>query len=233
MAAIHKQLRPIMSSGESPLVLIVDDDVRVCEALGELLASVGIDSLRFTSAEELIAADIPDRPGCLVLDVRMPGGSGLELHRQMMGARRLARPVIFITGHGDIPMSVQAIKAGAVDFLVKPVRDQTLLDAVSAAIALDRTRRREAAACDLLLERYARLTPREREVMRHVCLGKLNKQIAYLLQISEVTVKLHRGNVMGKMQLASIGELIRAWEVIWPALAGSDRDATTSRNAAA
>lgn len=222
-----------MFAGEDPLVLIVDDDANVRDALGELLASVGIDSRRFASAQELMSADLPDCPGCLVLDVRMPGCSGLELQRQVHADRRFAKPVIFLTGHGDIPMSVEAMKAGAVDFLVKPVRDQTLLDAVSTGVELDRTRRKAAAICDSLLERFARLTPREREVMGYVCLGRLNKQIAYLMGISQVTVKLHRGNVMSKMELASVGELIRAWEILSPHLAAMEQSPSTRRDSPA
>ncbi|WP_420138927.1 response regulator transcription factor [Sphingomonas sp.] len=208
-----------MPAGDAPLVLILDDDGRVRDALSELLASVGIESLSFAAPADLILADLPDRPGCIILDVRMPGGSGLELQRQALDDRRLSKPIIFLTGHGDIPMSVQAMKAGAVDFLVKPARDQTLLDAVSTGIERDRIQRKAAGIRNALLHRYARLTPREREVMGFVCLGRLNKQIAYAMDISEVTVKLHRGNVMSKMEFATVGELIRAWELIEPALA--------------
>ncbi|WP_442679224.1 response regulator transcription factor [Sphingomonas sp. ASY06-1R] len=221
-----------MRTGDTPLVLIVDDDTNVRDALGELLASVGIESLAFASPADLIAATLPDRPGCIILDVRMPGGSGLELQRQALDDRRLSKPIIFLTGHGDIPMSVQAMKAGAVDFLVKPARDQTLLDAVTTGIERDRARRKADHIRDALLQRYARLTPREREVMGFVCLGRLNKQIAYAMEISEVTVKLHRGNVMSKMEFGTVGALIRAWEVIQPALIAQDNKAVRQEAAA-
>jgi FixJ family two-component response regulator len=202
---------------EQPLVLIVDDDDAVRAALEELLCSVGIETRSYASARELLVAEPEDRPGCLILDVRLPGGSGLELQHRLVSARD-AKPIVFLTGHGDIPMSVEAMKAGAVDFLTKPVRDQTLLDAVSTGIARDRARRAERQVSGQLLERHALLTPREREVFRHVAKGRLNKQVAYDLTISEVTVKLHRGNVMRKMETATIGELIRAWEIIAPHL---------------
>jgi FixJ family two-component response regulator len=206
-----------MPRHEQPLVLIVDDDGAVRAALEELLCSVGIETRSYASARELLVAEPEDRPGCLILDVRLPGGSGLELQHRLVSARD-AKPIVFLTGHGDIPMSVEAMKAGAVDFLTKPVRDQTLLDAVSTGIARDRARRAERHVSDQLLERHASLTPREREVFRHVAQGRLNKQVAYDLTISEVTVKLHRGNVMRKMETATIGELIRAWEIIAPHL---------------
>ena len=143
----------------------------------------------------------------------MPGSSGLDLQRHLTSSGN-PKPIIFLTAHGDIPMTVQAMKAGAVDFLTKPVRDQTLLDAVNAAIALDAARRAEAARIKGYVERMQTLTPREREIMHEVAQGRLNKQIAFDLGISEVTVKLHRGNLMRKMEVASIGELIRAWEAL-------------------
>lgn len=206
-----------MQIAEAPLITIVDDDAAIRDAVGDLLASVGIEAVSYGSTHEVMAAAQPDRPGCLILDVRMPGGSGLDLQRQL-GSARGGKPIIFLTAHGDIPMSVQAMKAGAVDFLTKPFRDQTLLDAVEAGIDRDREQRRAAHLRNLHLDRFATLTPREREVMQHVAMGRLNKQIAYDLGISEVTVKLHRGNVMGKMKLASVGELIRTWEIIAPHL---------------
>lgn len=206
-----------MSHQEQPLVVIVDDDSAVRAALQELLESVGIDAVSYASPRELLDAEREDRPGCLILDVRMPGSSGLDLQHRLVSARD-AKPIVFLTGHGDIPMSVEAMKAGAIDFLTKPVRDQTLLDAVSAGIARDRVRRAEMRVTDQLLGRYALLTPREREVLRLVAQGRLNKQVAYDLAISEVTVKLHRGNLMRKMEVATIGELIRAWETIAPFL---------------
>jgi FixJ family two-component response regulator len=196
---------------EQPLVIVVDDDASVREALSELILSAGFQPVSFASTRELLESDALDRPGCLILDVRMPGASGLDL-QQHLARNGKPKPIIFLTGHGDIPMSVQAMKAGAVDFLTKPVRDQTLLDAVTAAIEKDVALRSVVSIVKMHAERLATLTPRERQVFREVALGRLNKQIAFDLGISEVTVKLHRGNVMRKMQAASVGELIRAWE---------------------
>lgn len=198
---------------EEPLVIIVDDDEAVREGLSELILSAGLQPTAFASTRDLLEADILGRPGCLILDVRMPGASGLDLQHHLTRSGN-PKPVIFLTGHGDIPMTVQAMKAGAVDFLTKPVRDQTLLDAVIAAIATDARCRAEAELVERNVRRLETLTPREREVLHEVARGRLNKQIAYDLGISEVTVKLHRGNVMRKMQAASIGELIRAWETL-------------------
>jgi FixJ family two-component response regulator len=198
---------------EPPLVIVVDDDMAVREALLELIFSAGLQAVGFASTRDLLAADVLDRPGCLVLDVRMPGASGLDLQQQLTRSSN-PKPIIFLTGHGDIPMTVQAMKAGAVDFLTKPVRDQTLLDAVLAGIAVDAVRRSEAAIVKRNVERAETLTPREREVLHQVARGRMNKQIAFSLGITEVTVKLHRGNVMRKMEVASIGELIRAWETL-------------------
>ncbi|RVG69907.1 response regulator transcription factor [Sinorhizobium meliloti] len=196
-----------------PIVIIVDDDAAVREALSELILSAGLKPLSFASTREVLDADILDRPGCLILDVRMPGASGLHLQRHL-AENGNAKPIIFLTGHGDIPMTVQAMKAGAVDFLTKPVRDQTLLDAVITGIALDAARRANALIVSRNLERLETLTHREREILREVAQGRLNKQIAFDLGISEVTVKLHRANVMRKMGAGSIGELIRAWETL-------------------
>ena len=201
------------SEAEQPLVIIVDDDASVREALSELILSAGFQPVCFASTRELLDADVLDSPGCLILDVRMPGASGLDLQHHL-AQNGNPKPIIFLTGHGDIPMTVQAMKAGAVDFLTKPVRDQTLLDAVIAGIAMDAARRAEAVVVKRNVERLETLTPREREVLREVARGRLNKQIAFDLGISEVTVKLHRGNVMRKMEAASIGELIRAWETL-------------------
>jgi FixJ family two-component response regulator len=198
---------------DTPLVTIVDDDAAVREALQELIMSAGLESTCFASTRELLAADILDRPGCLILDVRMPGASGLDLQRQLAESGN-PKPIIFLTGHGDIPMSVQAMKSGAVDFLTKPFRDQALLDAVAAAIERDAAARARARIVGDTVRRMETLTPREREVMAEVARGRLNKQIAFDLGISEVTVKLHRGNVMRKMQAGSVGELIRAWETL-------------------
>lgn len=201
----------MVTSEDAPFVLIVDDDVEVRTAIGELMASVGIEAATYGSTRDLLEAPLPDRAGCLILDVRMPGSSGLDLQQQLAAAG-VMKPIIFLTGHGDIPMSVQAMKAGAIDFLTKPVRDQTLLDAVVAGIEQDKAQRASARVVQFHVDRFAKLTPRESQVMREVARGRLNKQIAYDLGISEITVKLHRSNVMKKMQAASVGELIRAWE---------------------
>jgi len=199
------------NDSDRPLVLIVDDDERMRMAVNELLLSVGIEAVTFPSASAVMEQKFPDRPGCLITDVRMPGSSGLDL-QQHLAASGNRKPIIFLTGHADIPMTVQAMKAGAVDFLTKPFRDQTLLDAVVAGIEKDRAQRSNAQVVNGNVERLETLTPRERQVLHEVARGRVNKQIAFDLGISEVTVKLHRGNVMRKMQAASIGELIRAWE---------------------
>jgi len=196
-----------------PLVIIVDDDASVREALADLILSSGYTTLSFGSTRELLDADVLDQPGCLVLDVRMPGASGLDLQQQLMRTGNL-KPLIFLTGHGDIPMTVQAMKAGAVDFLTKPVRDQTLLDAIAAAMARDSAQRAEAELVQRNLDRLGTLTPREREVLGEVARGRLNKQIAFDLGISEVTVKLHRSNAMRKMEIGSVGALVRLWETL-------------------
>jgi FixJ family two-component response regulator len=201
------------SEAEQPLVIIVDDDASVQEALSELILSAGFQHVCFSSTRELLDTDVLDRAGCLILDVRMPGASGLDLQRHLAQTGN-PKPVIFLTGHGDIAMTVQAMKAGAVDFLTKPVRDQTLLDAVIEGVAMDAARRAASAIVKRNIGRLETLTPREREVLHQVARGRLNKQIAFDLGISEVTVKLHRGNVMRKMEAASIGELIRAWETL-------------------
>jgi FixJ family two-component response regulator len=208
---------------ERPLILVVDDDERVREALTELLASVGLETACFASARELLDSALPERPGCIVLDVRLPGISGLEFQRHLASNGK-AKPIVFLTGHGDIPMSVQAMKAGAVDFLTKPVRDQALIDAIM--VGIDRDVAQQAAAENVRqhVERYQTLTPRERQVLREVARGRVNKQIAFDLGISEITVKLHRGNLMRKMRSASVGEIIRAWAALPPDL--RERDLT-------
>lgn len=196
-----------------PLVIIVDDDASVREALSELIQSAGFRSASFASAHELLEARVLDSPGCLILDVRMPGASGLDLQHYLI-RNGSPKPIIFLTGHGDIPMSVQAMKAGAVDFLTKPFRDQTLLDAVTVAIQRDIAQIADARRAKETFDRFATLTHRERQVMSEVARGRLNKQIAFDLGIKEITVKLHRGNVMRKMQAATLGELIRVWEML-------------------
>jgi FixJ family two-component response regulator len=198
-----------------PLVRVVDDDEGVRNSLSELMQSAGLDVACFASPKDLLAAELPERPGCLVLDVRMPGASGLDLQHQLASTGN-TMPIIFLTGYGDIPMTVQAMKAGAVDFLTKPVRDQTLLDAVITGIQRDIAQRVTEQTVKVNTGRFGTLTPREQQVMREVARGRLNKQIAFELGISEITVKLHRSNVMRKMQALSVGELIRAWETLPP-----------------
>lgn len=200
-----------------PVVLVVDDDAAIREALQELMLSVGIEAICFASTNALLEAGLPDRPGCLVLDVRMPGASGLDLQQQL-AANGNTKPIVFLTGHGDIPMTVQAMKAGAVDFLTKPFRDQSLLDAVAVGIERDLAQRAEARIVRQLADRYATLTARERQVLRLVAQGRLNKQIAYDLGISEVTVKLHRSSVMRKMRATTVGDLIHGWDMLPPKL---------------
>lgn len=195
---------------DRPLVLIVDDDDEVRLALEELMFSVGLEAMGFASTRGFLASAPPDRVGCLILDVRLPGLSGLDLQRQLV-QRGAARPIIFLTAYADIPMTVEAMKAGAVDFLVKPVCEQTLLDSVSQAIALDRRRRAEAARAQSLADRYAALTPREREVFHRVAAGRLGKQIAFELGISEATVKLHRRNLLRKLACEGGASLARLW----------------------
>ncbi len=208
---------------ERPLVLLVDDDASLREALSELVQSAGLEPACFASTAELLETDLLDAPGCLVLDVRLPGTSGLDLQERLLRSGN-PKPIIFLTGHGDIPMTVRAMKAGAVDFLTKPFRDQDLLDAVSAGIAIDVERRTLAAVVRRNVERLESLTPREREVLREVARGRVNKQIAFDLGIREVTVKLHRSNVMRKMQVVSIAELIRVWETLPMTLREAGRD---------
>ena len=212
-------LRASRAETTRPVVLIVDDDDEVRLSLHELMLSVDIETSCFASSREFLEARLPERPGCLLLDVRMPGTSGLDVQQQL-ASRGDTKPIIFLTGYGDIPMTVQAMKAGAVDFLTKPFREQTVLDAVVMAIELDVARQAETKTARHNIAQFATLTRREQQVMREVSLGRLNKQIAHDLGITEVTVKLHRGNVMRKMQAASIGELIRAWE----SLPGEVRD---------
>ena len=194
-------------SREAAAVYVVDDDVSVRESLRSLLRSVGLNVETFSTAEEFFASERPSSPGCLVLDVRMPGLSGLDVQARLAESH-LAMPIIFITGHGDIPMSVRAIKNGAVEFLTKPFRDQDLLDAVRQAVELDGENRRGAQARSALRQRYDSLTRREQEVLGFVVRGLTNKQVAVKLRISEATVKLHRGQMMKKMGAASLADLV-------------------------
>ena len=189
-------------------VFVIDDDDSMRRSLDSLLRSVGLDVHLFASAQEFMRAARPDAPGCLVLDVRLPGMSGLTFQQELAKAGTTL-PVIFITGHGDVPMTVRAMKAGAADFLTKPFEEQALLDAVDAAIARDRARRGDATRLAELEVRYRALTEREREVMKHVVAGRVNKQIAAALGLSLVTIKVHRGQVMRKMRAKSVPELVR------------------------
>lgn len=210
----HSQKTAADAEIERPLVLVVDGDEKIRTTVHALMSSVGIDTACFGSIRELSESALHQRPGCLVLDVRMPGGSsGLDFQSDLV-ANGDPKPIVFLTGHGDIPMTVQAMKQGAVDFLTKPARDQELLDAVAVGIARDIERRANARVIKQHLVRLETLTARERQVLREVVRGRMNKQIAFDFGISEVTVKLHRSNVMRKMQAASVGELIRAWETL-------------------
>lgn len=193
------------------VVFVIDDDPAMRTAIKELIEAVGISCQTFGSGQELLNAKLPDVPSCLVLDVRLPGLSGLNLQRELT-ARGISIPIVFITGHGDIPMSVQAMKAGAVEFLTKPFRDQDLLDAIEQATERDRSARRQLTEIRELQERSEALTPRELEVMRLVVAGLLNKQIAAELGISEKTVNVHRAQVMQKMQADSLADLVRMSE---------------------
>jgi len=197
----------------APFVAVVDDDPAVLEALDSLLRSISLATRLFASPAELLAAQLPDAPGCIVLDVRLPGVSGLDFQGQL-AERGIGRPIVFMTGHGDIPMSVRAMKAGAVDFLSKPFRDQDMLDAITAAIERDRQQRAAAASRSDLQAEFETLTAREREVMTHVVAGLMNKQVAGLLGLSEITVKIHRGNVMRKMGVRTLADLVRKAEAL-------------------
>jgi FixJ family two-component response regulator len=194
-------------------VHIVDDDREVRESLGDLLLSMDYRVALYASAADFLKVDLPDAPACLVLDVRLPGTSGLEL-QAYLASINVALPVILVTGFGDIPMSVRAMKLGAVDFLTKPIRDQDLLDAVATAIRKDQDRRRDIAQIVVLREKYALLTARERQVMALVASGLMNKQVAEQLSISEVTVKMHRGSVMRKLGARSVAMLARMAEAL-------------------
>ncbi len=191
-----------------PTVIVIDDDQSVREALKGLFESVGLSAETHGSVKEFMEADDPDKAGCIVLDIRLPGQSGLEF-QEALATSNLPRSVVLISAHVDVPMAVRAMKAGAIDVLTKPVREQDLLEAVNRAIANDALRREERAAKTALQSRYMSLTERERQIMKLVIAGKLNKQIAAELNLAEPTVKLHRGHMMGKMKATSVAHLVK------------------------
>jgi len=200
-------------SDAQSVVYVIDDDLAVREALSGLFRSVGLQVKTFATPPEFLASKLADIPSCLVLDVRLPGHSGLEFQTELAKGN-IHVPIIFITGHGDIPMTVKAMKAGAIEFLTKPLRDQDLLDAVQAGLDRDRARRDRAAVDSELRGRFERLTAREQEAMAFVTTGLMNKQIAAEMGVSEITVKVHRGNVMRKMGAKSLAELVRMADVL-------------------
>jgi FixJ family two-component response regulator len=216
--SVHTSNRPIpmpqrlpnppQPTSVPPVVLVVDDDAAVRESLDTLLRSVDLEVRSFASAAELLRSELPDTLSCLVLDVRLPGLNGLDFQAQLAQAG-IRVPIIFMTGHGDIPMTVQAMKGGAVDFLAKPFREQDLLNAVTSALALDATRRQSESEQRSVRQRIEALTAREREVMGHVTNGLLNKQIAGEMGLSEMTVKIYRGHMMKKMNVRSVAELVK------------------------
>lgn len=219
----HPAVAPALPAADTdkPLIVIADDNADQREAMRALFDSVGIETITFDNARSLLESRLPDRPGCFILDVRMPGPSGLDLQAQLVGNGHLM-PVIFVTGHGDVPMSIRAIKAGAYDFKTKPVRDQDLLDTATAAIEADRVRRATGRVAQDSLEKFNSLSRREAQVLGLLVGGLLNKQIAYELGVSEVTIKLHRGNVMKKMGVASVAELVRMWDHLPVSFRGGD-----------
>jgi FixJ family two-component response regulator len=201
------------AGGEEPIVFIVEDDTSFREALTRLFRTVDLRTEVFGSAAELLQTKLPDVPACLVLDVRLPGLSGLDIQSELAKAD-MQIPIIFMTGHGDIPMSVKAMKAGAVDFLTKPFRDQDMLDAVVTAIERDRRRREHARSVSQLRELFESLSAREQEIMALVTTGLMNKQVAAEVGLSEITVKIHRGNAMRKMGAKTLADLVRMAEAL-------------------
>jgi FixJ family two-component response regulator len=202
-----------LTSGEQPIVFVIDDDESMRTALTNLFESVGLRVEVFGSAPELLQSSLPDVASCLVLDVRLPGVSGLDFQTELAKAN-IHIPIIFMTGHGDIPMSVRAMKAGAMDFLTKPFRQQEMLDAVSMAIERDRKRRKDDKIVSSARALFGTLTPREREVLSLVAAGLLNKQIAGEIGVAEITVKIHRGHIMKKMGTRSVADLVRITEML-------------------
>ena len=198
----------IETRAQKPTVVVIDDDGEVRETVADLLESVGLNADLFGSVQEFIDRDVPDRPGCMVLDVRLPGKSGLDFQDDLMRAN-VRLPIIFISGHADVTMSVRAMKAGAMEFLTKPVRHQELLDAIQSAIGMDRVRREKEHNAEATRSAFETLTPREREVMELVVVGRPNAQIAAVMGISMTTVKMYRGQVMRKMDASSLAELVR------------------------
>jgi FixJ family two-component response regulator len=204
---------PGLAGSPEPIVFVVDDDAGFREALGRLFRSVGLQAQVFGSAAELLQNKFPDVPSCLVLDVRLPGLSGLDFQAELV-KRNISIPIIFMTGHGDIPMTVKAMKAGAIDFLAKPFRDQDLLDAVRVALERDQARREHEQAISGVRARYESLSAREREIMGWVTTGLMNKQIAAETGLAEITVKIHRGHLMKKMAAKSLADLVRMAEIL-------------------
>jgi len=200
-------------SDANPCVSVIDDDREFRDSIVRLLRTIGLETRQFSSVSDFLKADPSNGPTCLVLDVRLPGQSGLELQRELIAAKRQV-PIIFMSAHADVPMSVQAMKGGAIEFLTKPFRDQDLLDAIEAGLARDRARLERAKALHALKERFDTLSPREREVMVRVAAGRLNKQIANDIGISESTVKVHRTHLMRKMKARSLPELSRMADML-------------------
>jgi FixJ family two-component response regulator len=213
------------AGGKSSIVFVIDDDPSIRRALEDLLGSVGLNAWLFGSVDEFLKSERPDMPACLVLDIRMPGPSGLDFQRSMEKLG-IDLPIIFITAHGDIPMSVKAMKAGAIEFLTKPFRDQDLLDAIQVGLEMDRARRNDGAVIAELQARYSDLSDGERDVLALVLAGLLNKQVAARLGISEITVKVRRANIMRKMHAKSLPELVRTSQKLGIAVAEGSRSSS-------